>query len=452
MTHRTVTAVIAIVLTAGAAAVGGRAEAAPTGQRAAPCASPPSFTLTAPEVVSLAAERRITAGAAAARLRLQYRAAELGARVRAAVGPAFGGLWVQADNGDRLAVGVVKGEAASSATELVRQVAADCGVGPGTDIVPVAHSFADLKRSVGKLSADVAGANAGARQSLGVALLTRYNVIELRVPAAGDLTARQQALISAAQTLYGSMLRVRRTSTSFTPSVCSVAIGSCDAPLRGGVAAFLTNAQTSSWCTLGFLARSRTDAVLYVVTAGHCVFDSFAGVDTRKTVWWARQPSTGTFHHIGTPHSSFFDFHGDGALINVENPAGWMAHAWVWVRPPEPTNETYKIAADGSQEDADGSRLCHTGLRSGTVCGTVTGIFVAVRYVDRQGNPYPFTMTSMMQSSACGAAGDSGGPHFNLHIAYGIHSGSSTSGACQSTIQPVQQAENLLNVDLSHES
>ena len=126
----------------------------------------------------------------------------------------------------------------------------------------------------------------------------------------------------------------------------------------------------------------------------------------------------------------------------------------MWVRPPEPINETYKIAADGDQQDAyDGIWLCHTGLRSGTVCGTVTGIFVSVRYVRRSDMaPYPFTMTAMMESNACSQPGDSGGPHFKVHIAYGIHSGGAIDGSCSSVIQPIQQAENLLNVDLSHES
>ena len=446
MTLRSRTAGVTVLVTvlASAAVTTARAADAQPDPTVAPCAAGPAVDLADPAVTSLATDRRIDIRAAAERMRTQDRAGELADRARAALRSEFGGFWVQTGKDDRLAIGVVGGRR----NALARQIAADCGLGAATDVVPVAHPVADLKRTVVELSAEIGRVNTGAPNPLGAALLTGENVVELRVPADGGLSAAQQALVSAAQARYGSMLRTRTTAIKAAPAGCDVLIGSCDAPLRAGIATFTSPAQEASWCTLGFLARSRSDGKLYAMTAGHCVHDPVRGVDTRNDVWWARQPATGGFHHIGTPHTSYFDYRGDAALVNVNNPAGWQARAWVWVRPPEPQNQTYSINADDGPDGLEGKRVCHTGYRSGTRCGEITSTYAAVQY-----GGYPFTMIAMMESNACQNPGDSGGPHFRLGIAYGIHSGGTSGGtSCYSVIQPVTQAENVLNVNVSHDS
>jgi hypothetical protein len=441
--------VVAVALALTFAAGGGGAAAA----QARRCAEPPTETIEDVAVSSLASDRGIGTGAAEQRLRAQYMSDELAARVRRATGADFGGLWVATANDDRITVGVVRRQGAADLSGAVRRLAAECGIGDVTDVVDVSFSMADLKQGIEWLAGEVARVNEGAPAPLGAALIPSRNAVVLRLPADGSLTTAQQALVDRAQQRYGTMLRLEETPVRPRPLACDYSWDACDPPLRAGVAAYI-----GGWdlCTYAFLARSRSDNKLYIMTAGHCVRDAFGGVDTRGQTWQAMQPRYGvSLHDVGRPHSSYFDSRGDAALVNVNNPSGWAPRAWVWVRPSADTqrNEAYRIAADGTQDDVEGKRLCHTGLTTGSDCGTVTGIYVSVRYYRESDDaPYPFTMTSMMESSACAQAGDSGGPHYAYGVAYGITSGGAEgNGRCYTFIQSITQAENILNVNVSHE-
>ena len=58
----------------------------------------------------------------------------------------------------------------------------------------------------------------------------------------------------------------------------------------------------------------------------------------------------------------------------------------------------------------------------------------------------------MLQSNECILPGDSGGPHYASNTAYGITSGGNKTGPCVAYIQSITQAENVLNVNVSHEN
>lgn len=202
----------------------------------------------------------------------------------------------------------------------------------------------------------------------------------------------------------------------------------CDPPLRGGVLM-----HTPGVCTVGFVARSRSDNAPYVLTAGHCGDDYGVGP-------WVTQFADDSNHNVGPFHRWRDDSQTDVGIIRVANPNGW-AFGWplVTVSPTggEARQENYVI--ERVLNPGVGNRICFTGGNSArTDCGTLTAL-----YVTRGG-----TAGLFLADGLCSDGGDSGGSYFASNVAYGVHVGSTGDGCNPQWGEQAPEAEDLMNVDI----
>jgi hypothetical protein len=381
------------------------------------------------EASAFARERGIPIAAATQRLDWQRAAPDLAVRLTTDLEARFGGVWIDVQDNDRVKVGVV-GVADAPSQAIVWRAAQDLGVDAGVDLVPVRYPARDLDRHNAWLSGEVARVNAGATVTLTAGLRTDLNAVELQTPSLGVLTSSQSALVADATHRLGSALIVASYSGVPRPWGCSYPY--CDPPLRGGIRIW----GSQHGCTGGFIARSRADAKLYQFTAGHCI-DGGANDD------WYTLFTNGEAHAIGDWHHWKWASSGDMAIVHIDNEPGWNPRGWVQVTsgPDTTADSTYHISSDNYS--VIGMRICISGSYYGrSDCGRVTHLGVTVTYGH-------VTVHNLGRSTACGGPGDSGGPMYAHHVAYGLVLGGYSE--CQSFYQGIRAAEHDMNVDIVHD-
>ena len=346
---------------------------------------------------------------------------------RGKLGSAFGGVWIGAAD-DRVKLGVVGGQVGT-----VRQMVDAVGLSGAVDQVVMRYQMAELEAANDWLGDRIAEVNVGTPWTLTAGLRPDINAIELQTPRSGPLTAAQQALVDTARARLGAMLRVGDYAGQPTPSACVYPY--CDPPLRAGIR--ILNTVTGGGCTGGFIARSRSDGILYQFTAGHCAY--FAGTNDWLTYF---PDGTGVGHIIGPIHNWVFSGSGDMAIMRVNRPIEWAPRAWVYVTdgPDTARDTTYNIADD--KGSTLGQRICITGGFYGrSDCGTVTRINVTATYGG-------VTVHHLGEGSYCGTTGDSGAPIYASHIAYGLNV--ALASECHNFYQSIPLAEDALNVNVAH--
>jgi hypothetical protein len=401
--------------------------------------TPPSLRTAAdPAAVDLAQDRGISLGEAEARLEWQTAAPALEADLGEALGPErFGGVWIGRDD-DRIKVGIVDRSTAELATAraTVTSAATAHGLAAVTDIVLVRHSLAALIAANDWLGDELVRVNNGAEWPLRSVYLPDVNAVQLRTPAlAGALTAAQQAVVEEAERRFGLILRRATYTERPQPDACLFPY--CNPPLRAGIRINPTG------CTLGFLARGRSSGRLYGFTAGHCVDDVAQG-----TTHWTRFTDNSP-HDLSSTHGWVFSGAGDAAVIRVDNEAGWRARAWVYVRQSPDRggeqgtvyNAEYPILRDSTTVQF--SRVCKSGRAGDTSCGEVLGLGAIDTYEG-------VTVRNLAWASYCRQGGDSGGPVYANHTAYGIHVNGDDD--CSAYYQGIRGAENLLSMNVAHDA
>lgn len=373
-----------------------------------------------PEVAELATGLKLSAAEATRRIGWQQGAEVLQQRARS-LGQRFGGVWIDPSTG-RVKVGHT-GQAGSAAAALVT----GCGLDHAADVVAVRYPASRLEEAARWLGRRLA--NDG-RPGTGAGINYSRNRVVIDVPADRALTAAERLLFKEATQRYGDLVTTQRVTGKAETAACNQ-WSQCDPPLRGGVGMYLSN---GAFCTLGFIARSRSDNRLYAVTAGHC------GGGT-----WSTRFADGSWHVIGSRHSGHFGGSGDAELVTVDNPVGWGPRAWVLVEASWDTtyDESYNIASVGMS--TVGMRICKSGVAGSTHCGVVTRLGVSVNYGGT-------VVNDLGEADFCVSPGDSGGPDFASHRAYGITSGYVAGASpCRSFYQGAAGAQNLLNVNISTE-
>lgn len=382
-----------------------------------------------PAIASLAADRGISIAAASLRMSWQDRAPALDARLRAELGDRFGGVWIDDKDGDRIKAGVV-GSATSS--DAVRAAATAAGVADAVDVVPVRRSLADLESAVAWLAERLAVVNTGASAPIASGIRVERNGLELRIPAAGALTAAQQRLVADATKRYGDAVLVERADGVPTADACSYP--DCDPPLRGGVRI----TRPGSGCTSGFAALSWFNNVYYLLTAGHCTASA-------PSATWSTQFAGGSTHVIGNTHNHVLGGAGDMAIIRVNNPGGWdlpRGIVFVTAGPDTARDETYHISSEGGS--VVGQRVCKSGAYYGrTDCGTVRALGASLSYSG-------VTVNHLGRADYCRTGGDSGGSVYASHVAYGMHVAG--TAACTAYYQGISGAELALSVEVLNSS
>jgi streptogrisin C len=380
-----------------------------------------------PAVGDFARARHISLAEAQRRLQWQRRADLLAQDLQTVLGDAFGGLWVDEADGDRIKVGVLGGPEEVKVQAAVAESATQRRLPDVVDIVSVQYSLAFLHAIIDEISAELEPVNAAVAWPLEVGILADdRNVVQLRLPRSQPLTPAQHILVNKAMRRYGAALRLDVYEQPPQADACH--FPTCDPPLRAGVRI----TQADRGCTAGFLAQSRVDSKQYLLTAGHCVVDGY-------TEEWSAEFANSQGHVIGKVHNFRWDAAGDMAILRINNPTGWNPQPWVYVTASPSTTEDpdYLIINDGWSAPLLHKRVCKTGAFGGTSCGKVEAIGVTLTYSG-------VTVKGLARASYCRTGGDSGGPVFVGHVAYGMHVAG--RGECMGYYQGIHGIEEAMNV------
>jgi streptogrisin B len=368
-----------------------------------------------------------------------------------ALGDRYGDLWFDSSTG-RVKVGIVGGDTAGLAARLIarRKLAAV------TDLVPVRHSYAELKQAAAWLNAQTTRANPRARnglvRGLSVWRLPDRNTVELALPRGQRLTSTQQATVAAARQRLGSKLTIGTWAGQTRDLSCAWSFNgasgktvfNCDPPLRGGLMMY-TRSGTSyiPQCTVGFNAKSTVDAKWYVMTAGHC--------GSPGTTFYVWQPRDRQYHVLGHMHRCIWGQSGSGCvyssdddegIITIDNVPGWNPQPWVYVHPSADTTSNPSYNITGSAGSAQGLRVCVSGAISGSDCGNVETLGGG----------------GLARVDLCAKPGDSGAPIFSggkarglLVGAEGTDPGQPPTPPCQDRLyQGITEASQQLHVSVVH--
>jgi hypothetical protein len=426
------------------------------------------------EIESFARDAAISPAEAAERLSWQAAVPDLGMLAAHRIGTAFGGVWVDPADGDRVKVGLVtsgpatgglaagapgwaalqkelnladgdspvgsdlasllKRPAASplDTAAQIRQAAADAvaemGLSAATDLVEVSRSWAELESANDWLVLEIE--KLGAESRLITGIRTDLNAIELELPRGVAPSGPILALIKAGRERLQDGLLVSDYEGSVEPGACRYPW--CDPPLRGGIRIL----NGGFHCTGGFVARSKVNSAMYQFTAGHCVDEGLS--DTWSTIF-----TNFSVHAIGPRHNSLFGRNGDMAILRINNVLGWRPENWVHVTagPDTTPNQAYTISSERSS--AVGMRICSSGAALGrTDCGRVTQVGSSLSYGGR-------LVTGLGRASTCNGKGDSGAPMYAQHVAYGLFV-AFRKPQCDNFYQGILGAELRMNVNVIH--
>jgi streptogrisin C len=419
--------------------------AAAAGPRAG-AADPPPYLANAsdPAVTTLAQELSISNREAQRRIGWQEPAIKLAGELERALGDRYGDLWFDPADGGRVKVGIVGGDSAIATRLIARR-----RLTAVTDLVPVRHSYAELKQAAAWLTAETTRANPPSRnglvKGLSVWRLPDKNAVELDLPRGQRLTAAQQATVAQARQRLGGKLTLGTWAGQIRDLACAWSGGEfdCDPPLRGGVMMYTRNASGGydPQCTVGFNAKSTVDGKWYVLTAGHC--------GAPGTTFYVYQRRTLQWHVLGHMHRCIwggdprcvYSSDDDEGIITIDNVPGWNPKPWVyvhaWTGANDHTTENPGYPIYGTGGSRLGMRVCASGAIKGTSCGNV----------ERLGGG------SLAQVDLCADHGDSGAPIFTGQKAYGLLKGANPDEmgnpppACQDRLyQGITEATQRLHV------
>ena len=372
------------------------------------------------------------------RLTIQDRGAGIEDDIVKVLGDQYAGVWYDEADAGKLKIGMT--QAAGKHADEVRQITDRYGIAAATDLVAVRFTEAELEAiqsCVRKSIEDMIEAGR-ARTSYN----TKSNTVV--VTALATLPRLEEARVKGLAEISGVIVRrVDVPALLSKLNACNVTF--CNPPFRGG--RFIRRVTTHAECTAAFIARDNTNPnQLWVLTAGHCIF--FAGLP------WEAKDESNNFSVIG--FSAFFSFSGapgrDAGKISISSGGGWATPtalpAVVVKSSSNPLdsiiftnyNPNYEIKA--TSLSSIGKVLCRTGMKTGTECGTVIELGADESSVGPDGKT--FTFHHMGRLDVCDTQnGDSGGPLYKTHLAFGIYSG---TGDCYEVYQGVRAAESALNV------
>jgi streptogrisin C len=377
---------------------------------------------------------RVDVDEAERRLAIQDRAAGIEDDIAKALRAQYSGIWYDHADGGKLKIGMTP--AAMKRADEVRRIARRYGVVADMDLVTVRFTQAELEQKqslVRKRIADMVDAG-HAR--------TAYNTKANKaiVTALAKLPPREEARVKGLTGISGVTVR-RVDLPTLRGKLLACNVTYCNPPFRGG-----REIAGTGGCTAAFMARDRSNPnLLWAMTAGHCVF--FGG-----TSWQARDESN-NWGVVGS--TAYYDFSGgpgrDAGKISIDSGGAWATPAplpAVVVKSSSNTaadttyNPNYLIKA--TSWSSIGQVLCRTGQTTGTECGEVSDLGADESSTGPDGKAYTFH--NMGEIDVCGSQdGDSGGPLYKTHRAYGIVS-SMGSGSCFEAYQGVRGAEGAMNV------
>jgi hypothetical protein len=373
------------------------------------------------------------------RLSIQDRAAGLEDDLEALLGDQFAGIWYDPSDKGRIKIGMT--DLGFRQADAVDRLARSRGVDAVADQVPVRFTERELIATQGRARGAILDLmrRGHARTSYNTAL---NGVI---VTALAVLPPAEEERLRAAFAMSG--VTVRRTDAASLigePMSCNITY--CDAPLRGGRQ---LRRNMGGGCTAAFMAHSRSNpARLLAMTAGHC--DALLGPGST----WSARDESNQWHDLGNAYSTLFAGSSglDAGTIRITSDSFWaspppLAAVVVKNGPDTTYDPNYAIRSDS--RSSMGQVLCRTGQITGTHCAEVSGLGSDLLVHDANGNDYQ--LLNMGELDMCDAKpGDSGGPLYKFHRAYGVFSSVLSVGAfsCYEVYQGVRGAEQALDVDI----
>ncbi len=357
---------------------------------------------------------------------LQAEAGDVVSPLRDALGDRFGGVvFDPEEEGFRFMV------AEGGSVEAAEKVAEAKGIAAETRVESVAYSqdelAAEQRRVVDELQELVVA------RKLVSTVDTEKNVVELQVSprTLDEERATIEGTARASRLSRGSQPAVEVVDGSLAdytaePQTCAFLGGNpyCNQPLRAGV---YIGTYSGYGCSVAFAARNTVSTERYFLTAGHCA-------DQGGGDWWLSIDAgsgASPWEYIGVASLRYFGGNGDGGTLRVVNGRQfwdpWIGFAPYAVVP----NVTEYYAINQRTWGYVGMGLCHIGAKTWATynagqCGTVTATNAAPPYTNGSGTP----IYGLTQTTACGMAGDSGGPWLFNNLAVGVHSGGTNGGAC----------------------
>ena len=180
-------------------------------------------------------------------------------------------------------------------------------------------------------------------------------------------------------------------------------------------------------CTASFPAVG-ANGDRYILTAGHCVHQNYEGAPTYLS--WTSKDGALTAHAIGSATQWGSGGTTEWAKIKA-NGSWWDSGSWpaqiaYWgtakVGPGgtfegkgAPFDLNYPITGQGS--NVVGTFACHSGIITGTSCGTISALNVTY---SGAGGPI-YNLVELSGPNVCSIGGDSGSPYFTGHSALGMH-------------------------------
>ncbi len=193
-------------------------------------------------------------------------------------------------------------------------------------------------------------------------------------------------------------------------------------------------------CTSGFAARERSTQTYGIITAGHC---QSSQVMSEVTLPWlkgyASVQADAQLHKIPT---------GNGHVLTSDYVCSQYSPY------------TCTVSADISRYRMRGQIACHTGMASGTSCGTVDNVYFKPTYnLACRDSEWGLSVACHNQFVSVNGGelrqcfGDSGGPWFRRNTAYGIHKGGTDAADCVAKnkvawFSGIREVEDFLNVDI----
>jgi hypothetical protein len=369
---------------------------------------------------SLAEERGISLADATQRMAWQDKLDDLDTALQSSLGASFASVWIDPDHGDRVQIAVT---ADASAIDIMA-IAQQLGVDTGTDVVRVQRSQAQLQLIVDDVIAQTGGDDA----NVAVGIDPIANAVTIAFVPGSPMTG---TLANDLVRKYGAAIQVQ-SPVNATPAQTSF-----DPPMRGGVKMFHSDNGGTHFCTTGFFARRKAAPhTPYIISAGHCV--TGAG----NSGAWSANFANGSTHGLTNGGTFKVNAGGDMAALKMINVATWTPKPRIVVQKSASTSFNARYGITGNGASHVGMRVCHTGITSGTHCGTIRQIDVPITYdgVTIVGH--------QVKAHMIGKSGDSGGPVFANHKAFGTMSATGDTGV--SYYNPIGQIEAQLGVEVVH--
>ena len=354
---------------------------------------------------------------------LQAKEAALPEEAEEFLGAGYAGIWFDNEKGEF----VLPVVSAVSARTLSNDLTTDPG---DFRSELVSASWAQLEAAQ-KLITDGLR-NALPPQSATTSLDAKTNSVVVQLSDALSAQQRQKvaSLLASAQVPTESEL-VPASSLQVMDLSCNTVQKACPPPIHGGVwwGFPAGGGETTVHCSVGFTATGNQLGNRFMLTAGHCVVP-----ENEWRAAWAELPLTG--HQESREIGPLEDYRStlNGATTEWAkyklNGSYWDPGSATPVIAAWGTGENYEILSEGSSYL--GQEMCHSGASSGVSCAPVLRTEVAVEAQKFESETPHFYYHETEFGPACGIKGDSGGPVFSGHTAFGMLQGGTNleSGTC----------------------